>query len=69
MSDVSGYEMRNIAEIVARQFINSHITDMECLAAMRKLKSVYVLLNRGAIMTATLITSEKKQRFEGRLLL
>ena len=45
-TDISGYEIRNIAEVIGRQFINDRITDMECLALMRKLKSVYRVLNR-----------------------
>lgn len=40
------YETLRLAEAVVDQFIMERLTDMECLAAVRKLKSVYDLLNR-----------------------
>lgn len=46
MSDIKGYELRGVAESLGRQFVDDYISDMELLAAMRKLKSVYILLNR-----------------------
>jgi len=40
------YEVTKIGEGLVRRFLDEKITDMECLAACRKLKSVYNLLNR-----------------------
>jgi hypothetical protein len=46
MTDYERYETIHIAEKIVARFIDSKITDMECLNAVRKLKSVYDLINR-----------------------
>ena len=47
MSDFERCEILHVGERVIVRFIDGRITDMECLSACRKLKSVYDLVNRG----------------------
>ena len=46
MTQVYRYEICNVAEKVVRLFVDGKITDMECLAACRKLKSIYDMINK-----------------------
>jgi hypothetical protein len=46
MTEYERYEIQHVGERLVRQFIEDKITDMECLAACRKLKSIYDLINR-----------------------
>ena len=47
MTDFNRYECLVIAEAFIKRFLDGKITDMECLAGIRKIKSVYDMLNRG----------------------
>ena len=46
MTDLHRYECIVIAQAFITRYLDGKITDMECLAGIRKIKSVYDMLNR-----------------------
>jgi hypothetical protein len=47
MTGIGRYEAVSLGELLIHKFIDGQISDMECLAACRKLKSDYSLINKG----------------------